>query len=317
VRICEGAAEYARRYTVALDKGDFPDILETTDDIKSALIEAGENPVSRIPTGLIKIHPKTGKEAPMTRAAKKDDWIAQLLEVSPDAQIWDAMAAAHEAAHLGTIMISAKQHRRIEIAAKMIEGDPQLSKAFSGGYAEVSIFFYDERTGCPCKARLDYLKLQAFIDLKSMSNPMGRPISRAIDFTIASQKHYIAVMHYRQAIDAAKAMIRAGGLTVIHIPDALDAKRVEIVNWAIKLHDQKDAPTALYVYQQTGPAPVTRGRIMTIGTVAAITDGYLQAWKADYVRCTKEYQTLPWLDVAPIESTVDENLPLSATDLGE
>src|SRR3546814_14526079 len=69
----------------------------------------------------------------------------------------------------------------------MIEKHPDLSKAFSGGHPEVSIFWQDEQTGISCKARLDYLKARAIVDLKTFSNPLSKPIDKAI--STRSEEH--------------------------------------------------------------------------------------------------------------------------------
>ena len=294
VRICEGTEAFARRYVIELDARDFPDALHTIKQIRAAIEEAGEKP----------------------KGTKKEDVAGQLLTISPDAQIWERMVALHAKANAGREMISARFHRQIEIAARMIESDPELRRAFKDGHAEVAVFWYDEKTGCPCKSKIDFLKLLAIVDLKSFSNSQGRPISRAIDFTIASQKHYIGVMFYREAVAAAKRMIRERGASAVAInPFASAEDREATVAWALKLAQQQEAPTALWVYQQTGAAPVTRGRIHPIGTVATVTDGAVQMMKRRYVECTLTYGTDPWLDLAPIAQTTDEDIPLSATDL--
>ena len=317
VRICEGASVYALRYATGLDKADYPDALVSTDDLISAIIEAGHTPVSRIETGQMKPAP-TQKEPdrmkPVTRAAKKEDLVAQLLDIAPDAQIWDVLQAQHAAAHEGRTFINAKQNRRIEIAARMIENDPDLRKAFIDGHAEVAIFWFDERTGCPMKAKLDYLKLAAIVDLKSFSNPFGRPVNRAIDFTISGQKHYIGVVVYTQAVEAAKRLIRKHGASVVHWCDPVLDKPDDLEAWCLRLAKVKDQPTALWVYQQTGAAPVTRGRIQVRGTVYTVTAGGVDALKKRYVECTKAFGTDPWLDIQPITETTDEDIPLSATD---
>ena len=57
------------------------------------------------------------------------------------------------------------------------------------------------------KARLDYIKMQALVDLKSFSNMQSKPVQRAIDMAIATRKYYIPVVVYLEAIAAAKAMM--------------------------------------------------------------------------------------------------------------
>lgn len=317
-RIVEGEAAYRAAYAIELDRKDYPDAIVTHDQIKAAIIEAGEVPLSSVPTGQMKPSPikaDPNRMVPVTRAAKKEDHIAQLMEIAPDAQVWDRMVAQHAEANDGRVMIAAKQHARIEIAAKMIEADPDLAKAFTGGYPEVAIFWYCPKTGAPMKAKLDRLKTKAIVDLKSFGNPVGRPISRAIDFAISGQRHFIGVAVYREAVEAAKALIREHGLSVIHDCDDPTTEEAEArQDFAFKLAQQTEPPTCLWVYQQTGNAPVTRGRIMPTGTVFTITEGAIRALKRRYVDCTTHFGLDPWVDIAPIVPTTDEDIPQSATD---
>lgn len=285
VRICEGREAYESRYCVDIDKADHPHALVTEKDIVAAFPE-GVKPV--------------GKD----KRAKFE----HLRTLDGTVELWDDLKAEHRAANEGKHMLRAVDHRRIEIAAKMIEADPALRKAFTGGHPEVSIFFYDEDTGVPCKARLDYLKMAAVVDLKSYSNTMERPISRAIDFTIAGQKHYVAVVFYQRAIVAAKKLIRAHGASAVNGADD--------DSWWLAWAKQPE-PTALWVYQQSGRAPVTRGRIMHKGTVYSVTEAVVEFLLRKWRRCAAEYGSLPWLDIEPVQTVIDEHIPLSATDFGD
>lgn len=286
-RICEGKDAFAARYAIELDKKDYPFALVTIQQIRAAIAETGEKP----------------------KGTRKDDLSEQLMRISSDAQIWDDMVEDHLEANAGKVMISALAHRRIEIAARMIEADDDLKKAFSGGHSEVSFFWFDKKTGAPCKGRIDYLKKRAFADLKTFNLKGNRPVDRAIDFEIASHKHYMGVCQYEDAIEAAKEMIREHGEVVVH---GLDDP-----TWALEWAQIKEPPVALYVFQASGIAPVTRGRIMSHGTVHTITQGALISLRRKYVQFTQIFSTDPWIDRAPISEVVDENIPLSGTDFGD
>ena len=276
-RICEGADAFLARYAVALDKDDFgDDLCVTVKDLRAA-IEAAE-----------------GKP----KGTAKDGLIEQLLDFNPNAMIWDRLVAAHEEENAGKTMISAKLYRRIEIANAMIEGDPQLKTAFAGGHAEVSIFWYDPATGAAMKARLDYLKMNHLVDLKSFSNMQGKPVQRAIDMAISNYKYFIPVVIYSEAIEAAKMMVKQTKGKCIHSPPEYgreDWLRQWCWDWA-----HQPTPEVLFVFQQTGIAPVTRGRIMGRGSVFTVTDFAVQFLKRKWVKCAKGYGTEPWLDLSLI-----------------
>ena len=54
------------------------------------------------------------------------------------------------------------------------------ARAMTGGYSEVSIFWIDPGSGVRLKARLDYLKVKAIVDLKTFSNSLGKPVRRRL-----------------------------------------------------------------------------------------------------------------------------------------
>ena len=303
-RICEGPAAFARAYYVTLDKdlvrleaeAAKKPICETIADIRAAIDEAGAKPKG------------TAKEA----------LIDQLLDLDPQAFVWDRLVAAHNAAHAGKTPISPKLYRRIEIAAAMINGDPQLKDAFNGGHAEVSLFWYDEATGIPCKARLDYLKLTAWVDLKSFANKQGKPVQRAIDMAISHEKYFIPVVFYGQAIAAVKKLVKANGAAAVFTPDGKGGWEHghDQAQWAWKWAHQPE-PEALFVFQQTGVAPVTRGRIMPPGTTFTVTEFAVSSLKRRWRICAETFGTDPWIDIEPVTRTEDESLTFAATDFGE
>jgi hypothetical protein len=302
--ICEGPVKFSERYAVALDK----DVMKmeaaakkvpfcvTTADLRIAIDEAGAKP----------------------KGTAKEPLIEQLLDLVPEAMVWDREVAIHSEVHAGKLMISPTLFRRIAIAHAMIAGDPQLKSAFTGGHAEVSLFWYDEETGVPMKARLDYLKMNHLVDLKSFGNQQGKPIQRAIDSAISNNKYYVPVAVYLEGIEAVKKLVKEkkGDAVFRFYADGTECgDTAEDVSWCWKWAHQPE-PEVLFVFQQTGIAPVTRGRIMTLGSHYTATKwavGYLRRkWK----RCALAYGTDPWLDFEPVVATVDEELPPWASDFG-
>lgn len=284
-RICEGREAYAERYCIAPEKEDYADLCVTVKDIRAAIETFDVKP----------------------KGAAKEPLIEQLLELHPEANVWDLIQAKHEEDNRGKTTVSAKTYRRIEIAAAMIGGDPQLGSAFTGGHAEVSVFWYDEATGIPCKARFDYIKMGYLIDLKSFSNMQGKPIQRAIDTAISNQKYYVPVVFYLMAIEAAKKMvIESKGEAAFNCPK----------HWAWEWAHQPE-PQVLFVFQQTGVAPVTRGRLMPKGSTYTVTEFAVRGLMRKWRRCVETYGVEPWLDVESVVATVDEELnQWAATDFG-
>lgn len=310
-RIVEGPDAYARCFAVELDKSAFDPktLLVTTDQIKYRIAELGHKPCAK------------GYDD-VTRAAKKEDWIAQLLDLDPDAVIWEALVAAHAREHAGMTFISAISDRRIQIAARMIEAHDQLRSAFTGGWPEVSVFYYCPATGAPMKARFDYLKLPNdladIIDLKSFSNKQGKPIDRAIESAIATMRYNIQHVVYDDAVVAVRELIRQNGASAIAThPFASEPEREAATAWAMKWAQAQGAPVFMFVFQQTGLAPVTRGKIMPREEMGVFgtTRRRVQELKRSFVANCEVYGTDPWLDIRPVETIEDTDIPLWATEI--
>lgn len=313
--IVEGESVFNERYAVAMDREAWreeakkhgKELCVTIADIRVAIDAAGAKP----------------------KGTAKDALIDQLLDLDPDAFVWDRMVATHLEVNKGKTMITPKLYRRIVIANAMITNDPQLKDAFSGGHAEVSIFWYDEQTGVPMKARLDYLKMNHLIDLKSFSNSQGKPIQRAIDMAIGNQKYFIPVVVYLEAIAAAKELVKASkgkgtawvwGSFVKHegaepVWEPAPAPK-ELRDWCWQWAHQPQ-PEVLFIFQQTGIAPVTRGRIMPTSTSYVVTQSAVQFLKRLWGKCAVAFGTDPWVSFQPVVQTEDESLTWAATDFGD
>lgn len=253
-----------------------------------------------------------------TRTAQKEDWIAQLLELKPDAQIWDDMVGRHLAANEGATMITPKQDRAVRIAAHMIEQHPDAGPMLKGGYAEVSIFWYCPVTGAPCKARLDYLKLQAILDLKTFSNSQGMPVNKAIERAIGNFRYNIQHVFYEQAINAARKLVRDNALRAIHDYDDPTTEQAEArQTFCFKWAKITDPPKFIFIFQQSGIAPITRVKGMPRQEVFKATHRLIETLKFKWLECSKTFGVLPWLDIEPMSEIEDEAIPMYATEMGE
>lgn len=308
-RIMEGADEFHRRFAIDLSPEECADALESTDQIKAALNEAGEKPVSKVPDKL-----PSGED--YMRAAKKDDWIAQLLEVDPSAKILAVMRRQHREANEGKLFVSREAYEQIEIAARMVEHDPEVRHAFKDGYPEVTLIWNCARTGVPMKARVDYLKLKAIVDLKSIGNQRERSLEQAIRYEIAGYHYNVQPSVYVEGVEAVRKLVRAHFLDVCHVLNRGDEEDIsEELAWAHKWAQQSETEW-LWVFQQKGDAPVTRGVFYPLGgTTRMLTDDIVLRVKRQFRKFSETFGTDPWLDVRPIYDLADEDLPPSATEI--
>lgn len=319
-RILEGRDQFWERFALYLDKSSIEGLLESTDQIKTAIEKAGEKPVTRVPTGEEIPDPKTGEMKPVLRAAKKEDWIAQLLELEPDAQIWSVLEEQYAAEHAGKTMIGHNTFKQLEFAAAMIERDPELGPALRGGWPEVSLFWICAKTGVPMKARVDYLKLKMMVDLKTVQNSHDKSIERVIASDIASRRYVIQPAVYFEGAEAVKRLVRErqaaavfvwiGGQATTLLPGNSE------VQWALKWAAQQQPAEWLWIYQQKGVAPVARGVLFQRqGSHRYAADNIVETQKRRFRQFAETAGTDAWLDVRPIYELDDSELPNYATEI--
>lgn len=278
-RIVEGRDAFYQCYAAELDAEKYPNALRTNDEIKARLRDMGE---------------KTG--------GNKADLIARLLAVDPSAEVWDTLEREHAEHHGGKILISQPLIEKIELSAAMIEKHPQLCKAFTGGAAEVSIFWHDEETGVPMKARLDRLKARAIVDLKTFSNPLGKPIDRAIATSVASGKYHIQAAVYDEAAKIGARYIREGRVFGDVSPDVLKQ---------LSGDGERDF---LFVFQQTGIAPVARGKVLPKGLVFQCGQVVVRESIREFARYYEAFGETPWVDPSDIIAFDDAEFPVYLTE---
>ena len=281
-RICEGREAFAERFVADLDPADYPDALRTNDELKAELVRLGVKP-------------------PTTKAAM----IEALEAAGYQGQIWQRLREEFDRKNAGKVFLEAKQIERIEWAAAMIERHPHLAPVFRGGFSEVSIFWREPESGCPMKARLDKLHMKAIVDLKSFSNPYGKTFEREVAYAIAARKYYLQAAIYIDAVRAARRMWReksgfyiAGEGAAHPNPDWLD-------QWAAI----EDDPAFIFVFQQTGVAPVARGYRMPRGNVLSIGAIEYAEIARRVMEWSRAYGDDPWVDDAPIVELQDLDFP--------
>jgi hypothetical protein len=283
-RILEGRDAFTAKYAVALDKKDYPNALVTDEDIKAAFPE-GVKP----------------------RGKSKRERFDHLLTLDATVELWDDLKKAHADANEGRLMISAKTWKSLEIAAAMIERDPELGKMITGGWPEVSLFWICAKTGVPMKARVDYLKLKAMIDLKTVAGGEKSP-ENIVRNTIANYRYGIQPVIYLEGGRAVRELVRQGDAAIDGTP--------EQVAWARKWAEHRIADEWFWIFQQKGIAPIARGvHWPRMGTTHTILDGLVTLMKRRFRTFAEAYGTDPWLDIAPVYDLADEDLPPWACEI--
>lgn len=279
-RILEGQEAFGWCYAPSFDKALHKDALDGADAIKDALRK----------------HKEQGATVKLT--GKKDELIQQLLALDPAVRILDVIEESYVAEHPGKTFLPQKYLDKIELSAAMIERDPELRKAFTGGMAEVSVFWVCEKTGAECKARLDYLKPRAIVDLKTFANKSGYPIGRAIERELGYNRYPIQGAWYYDAADHVAGLIKAGlvrGEVAKPFVDALAADHPK---------------TFVYIFQQKGVAPLARGRSFPrASSNCLVAQAGCEAAKQTYRECLETFGNDPWLTSEPISDFDDARIP--------
>lgn len=272
-RIVEGSAVFQKRYAPLLDPAAHPDALRTVADLTTALARHSIKPPSR---------------------AVKADLVQFLLRFEPEAQIWDELARRHAQTHEGKIFLEPDLIAQIERAAGRVEAHPELSRAFADGAAEVSVFWEDE-SGIPCKARFDYLKPRAIVDLKSFALRDTLP-DKAIVGAVARYKYHVQSAWYLRAAAQLRQLAEQGLVAGDHDPDFLRAVLDE------------EEKTFLFVWQANG-APYLAGKILGPGIILDLGRYAVEEALLRWADAWRRWGTGEWNEIHPISRFADEEFP--------
>ncbi len=188
---------FAARYALRLKPDDFPGALVTTDDMKAFLAEHGL--------------PKSAK--------RKQDLIERIAESGVPAVIWDEELVRHAERNAGKTLLGEDESELIQRAAGVIAADPYASALLTGGLAEVSFFVRDPASGVLLKARMDYVRANATIDLKTFSNSRGKPTDRAVFEAVYYEGYFQQAVFYHKVRELARQQLAAGEIA-IHGPQS-------------------------------------------------------------------------------------------------
>lgn len=239
---------------------------------------------------------------------KKADYIQAIMAANPSAMIYEVEKERYWRSTQGRIQLTEKEMRRIEIAAKMIEAHPELKHAFVGGYAEVSVIWVED--GIWFKARFDYLKPRAIVDLKTFTNQLNKPIDIAIHQAMAAMKYHIQCAHYTRGADWAAGFARAGIMTTYSVnrfgPDPEFMKEL----------GESEGHEFYHIWQKKGGAPLARGKKFQ-RDLSMMKCGEASVQQA--IELYKKYFALfgegVWVDQSSITNYEDGMFPAYATEI--
>lgn len=235
--------------------------------------------------------PKTGRT--------KADLINRILAADPTAPIWEAQLQGYLAAHKGKEFLPFDLIAKIEMAAAMIEGHPDLNKALSGGAPQVSVVWDCPETGVRCRARFDYLKPKVIVDLKTLMPRDDQPLEQSIGREIDYRKYYIQAAYYLEAAAQIPAFLKAGQFSG-------NPPHPALVDLLIK----NPAKEWLWIFQLKGVAPVAKGRLLRKES-HVLQLGQIECDNAKHLfrACLDKYGAEPWVAPEPIKAIDEADIP--------
>lgn len=153
-------------------KEDFPGALVTADDVKAALVSV------------------LGDKAP--KSGTKAKLISALLEVKPDAVIWDNIMRDFELLSEGKSILTPKMMKSVLGMKESILSHPMAMEMLTGGEAEYSYYATDPETGIEMKCRPDYHNGGALIDIKTTRDASYESFAREI----GTRAYHVQAAHY-------------------------------------------------------------------------------------------------------------------------
>lgn len=170
----------------------------------------------------------------------------------------------------GKVPLKAEDFKRILAAGDAICANPHLEAAFNNGVPEVSVF-WETADGIPKKARFDFLKTRAIVDLKSIRNSRSIGFVEACRRSLAEWNYPVQAEHYREGRNAMAALVDAGAVHGDH-----DSA------WLRGVADNQDWAFVFCFWQAEG-APLTWATMLSPGNpVFDIARGTIAAAEANY-----------------------------------
>lgn len=202
----------------------------------------------------------------------------------------------------GETMLGPKAYDRVLKSSTIIRSHPDLREALTNGFPEVSIIYTVETDQGPvrCKARVDYFKPRAIVDLKSINPMLPVPFKVQCIRSIRKFKYEVQTDQYLEAREEAAKLIRAGKVWVMSGPRPSD-------EWLQSVVDEDFA--FVWIFWASAGPPLVWTAHMSPGNprLAEARSIIIQA-RRNYLRFVKQFGLdRPWVIHEPIsELTPDD-----------
>jgi hypothetical protein len=232
-------------------------------------------------------------------ARTKKAMIAQAVKADADVLIHDHEIAKAEAQ--GITLLKLEDYTRIVQAAQTIAANPHLRNAVRSGYREVSVFWTQEVDGFPVrrKARFDYLRPRAVVDLKSITPAFGNGFDAECRRAIVNWRYDIQAAAYLQARAQLAVHVAAGKVFG-------EADRA----WLANVASQQEY-AFVFVFWASDGAPLTWGGVLSPGNpILEVAEASIETALRTYLRCIRGFaEGAPWIEPLPLQEIFWEDMP--------
>ena len=253
----------------------------------------------------------TCKEYDLKASGTIADICERLIDADPALQLWPLIKVEAIEEANGRTVLSKEDWLEIKMVEMVLARVPSTKHVLPGGVAEVSIFW--DQDGIPMKARMDKLKPQGVIDLKTLANARGKEFTSAVAMEVSAYQYYIQPIVYTAALKAGRKMWKAKGTkAVFGDVEGIDLK---------ELFEGEGEPRFWFVFVQKGGVPdvLVRefARFETYQGMSATQNAYWRRGELEierafalYKGCMKEFGlTEPWVLDYELLPFRDDNFP--------
>ena len=201
-----------------------------------------------------------------------------------------------------TNLLTEQTYDAIRVAAAMITKNPNLAAAFVGGWPEVSILWHQDDV--PCKARIDYLKTRAIVDLKSFrGKDRIQTLDKMVLQDLFNYRYDIQVGHYQNSRAAARGFFKEGK---VFFNEAEDHPTMD----ALKPFFAQEEVGWVFVFFKADGMPVAKSYQIPFGSPAHASGRYaVNTALASYRDNLEKFGTDAWVNTDEPFQIAEEDLP--------
>ena len=166
--------KYEHRFASELVPEDVPGCLRTADDLRTWLKD--------------KSLPYSGK--------LKGELIDRVLANDPTVKIFDVEETVHAARNRNKTWLSRADWDRCRNCAEALRSEPAVAEILSQGRAEVPMFATHPETGVLLKAKMDLVRDDLTLDIKTFSQQRGHSIDRSVTDAIFYERYHFQAYFY-------------------------------------------------------------------------------------------------------------------------